>query len=126
VRARPAGGDRTGRSLPAHLTSGGKALLATLAPDDLDVSLAQHDDETAARLRRELPTIRRQGFAVNDQDTEAGLTAVGVAIPDGGGAVAGAISVSMPTVRYSRDRLRAWSVALSAAAAAIAADLDAA
>jgi IclR family acetate operon transcriptional repressor len=126
VRARPAGGDRTGRSLPAHLTSGGKALLATLAPDGLDVSLAQHDDETAARLRRELPTIRRQGFAVNDQDTEAGLTAVGVAIPDGGGAVAGAISVSMPTVRYSRDRLRAWSVALSAAAAAIAADLDAA
>jgi DNA-binding IclR family transcriptional regulator len=119
-------GDRTGRSLPAHLTSGGKALLATLAPDDLDVALGQHDDATAARLRRELPTIRRQGFAVNDQDTEAGLTAVGVAIPDGGGAVASAISVSMPTARYSRDRLPAWSVALSAAAAAIAADLDAA
>src|SRR3954468_18895889 len=35
-------GDRTGRSLPAHLTSGGKALLATLAPDDLDVALGQH------------------------------------------------------------------------------------
>jgi IclR family transcriptional regulator, acetate operon repressor len=118
-------GDRTGRSLPAHLTSGGKALLAALPPDDLDVALAQRDDETAARLRRELPTIRRQGFAVNDQDTEAGLTAVGVAIPDGRGAVAGAISVSMPTVRYSRDRLRAWSAALAAAAAAIAADLDA-
>ena len=49
-----------------------------------------------------------------------------VAIPDGGGAVASAISVSMPTARYSRDRLPAWSVALSAAAAAIAADLDAA
>jgi DNA-binding IclR family transcriptional regulator len=63
---------------------------------------------------------------VNDQDTEAGLTAVGVAIPDGGSAVASAISVSMPTARYSRDRLRAWSVALAAAAAAIAADLDAA
>jgi IclR family transcriptional regulator, acetate operon repressor len=119
-------GDRTGRSLPAHLTSGGKALLAALAPDDLEAALGQHDDETAARLRRELATIRRQGFAVNDQDTEAGLTAVGVAIPDGGGAVASAISVSMPTVRYSGDRLRAWSVALSAAAAAIAADLDAA
>ena len=119
-------GDRTGRSLPAHLTSGGKALLAALAPDDLDVALARHDDETAARLRRGQPTIRRQGLAVNDQDTQVGLTAVGVAIPDNAGAVASAVSVSMPTARYSRDRLRAWSAALAAAAAAIAADLDAA
>jgi DNA-binding IclR family transcriptional regulator len=35
-----------------------------------------------------------------------------------------AISLAMPSARYSRDRLPAWGSAVTAAAAAIAADLD--
>src|SRR4051794_17096800 len=73
-------GDRTGRTLPAHLVSGGKALLAALPPEGLDDVLRTLDVEDSYRLQRELRTVRRRGFAVNDQGTETGLTAVGAAV----------------------------------------------
>jgi DNA-binding IclR family transcriptional regulator len=116
-------GDRTGRTLPAHLSSGGKAALAGLPPAELDLVLGDLDEETVSRLQRELRTVRRRGFAVNDQATEAGLTAVGVAVPAGAGLPPAALSLAMPSVRYSRDRLPTWGTALAAAAAAIGADL---
>jgi DNA-binding IclR family transcriptional regulator len=83
-------------------------------------------EETAvARVVRELRTVRRRGFAVNDQETEAGLTAVGVAVPPAGGVTGAALSVAAPTARYSRDRLPVWAAALAETAGAIARDLDA-
>ncbi|MFD2357078.1 IclR family transcriptional regulator [Nonomuraea ferruginea] len=68
-------GDRTGRSLLAHLTSGGKAILALLPPAELAQLYA--DEAELARVRRDLAAVRRRGVAINDQRTETGLTAVG-------------------------------------------------
>lgn len=116
-------GDRTGRTLPAHLASGGRALLATLPEDVAAEVLATLDDPVATRLRRELRTVRRRGFAVNDQDTETGLTALGAAVPASGASPPAAISLAMPRARFSRDRLAAWGAAVVATAAAIGADL---
>jgi IclR family acetate operon transcriptional repressor len=116
-------GDRTGRTLPAHRSSGGKAVLATLDREQLATVLEPLDADTAARLERELRTVRRRGFAVNDQETETGLTAVGVAVPDPGGAVRAALSLAVPTARYSRDRLPEWGAVLLAAAAGVSRDL---
>ena len=116
-------GDRTGRTLPAHLSSGGKAVLATLGAGELAAVLEPLDEAAAARVERELRTVRRRGFAVNDQETEAGLTAVGVAVPPAGGFSGAALSLAAPTARYSRDRLPVWGAALAEAAGAIARDL---
>jgi IclR family transcriptional regulator, acetate operon repressor len=118
-------GDRTGRVLPAHLSSGGKAALARADDEQRAAVLGLLDDVTAARLERELRTVRRRGFAVNDQGTEAGLTAVGVAVPAAGGFSGAAISLAAPTARCSRDLLPVWGSALAGAADAIARDLDA-
>jgi DNA-binding IclR family transcriptional regulator len=115
-------GDRTGRALPAHLTSGGKAVLAALPAAERAEVVDGLDEESAARLERELRTVRRRGFAVNDQETETGVTAVGVAIPNAV-ELSAAVSVAMPSVRYSHDRLPAWRAALSAAASRIGTDL---
>ena len=117
-------GDRTGRTLPAHLSSGGKAVLATLDDAAVAAVLDALDGTAVAQVVRELRAIRRRGFAVNDQGTEAGLTAVGVAVPPAGGFTGAALSLAAPTVRYSRDRLPFWAAALSEAAGAIARDLD--
>jgi DNA-binding IclR family transcriptional regulator len=117
-------GDRTGRTLPVHHVSGGKALLAGLPRERLDDVLAGLDDEVVRHLQRELRTIRRRGFAVNDQETETGLTAVGAAVPVDAGTPPAAISLAMPSARYSRDRLPAWGAAVTTAAAAIAGDLS--
>jgi len=119
-------GDRTGRVLPAHLSSGGKAVLALGDDQQAAAVLGALDGAAAGRLERELPTIRRRGFAVNDQATETGLTAVGVAVPPAGGVSGAAISLAAPTARSSRDLLPVWGTALIRAAAAIARDLDAA
>ena len=119
-------GDRTGRTLPAYLSSGGKALLAAAPADVVTAALAGLDETTTARVRRELRTVRRRGFALNDQETETGLTAVGAAVPTGTDASPAAISLALPSARFSRDRLPVWGSAVTAAAAAIAADLAAA
>jgi IclR family transcriptional regulator, acetate operon repressor len=116
-------GDRTGRTLPAHLSSGGKAVLATLDDEQRAAVLGDLGAGATARLERELRTVRRRGFAVNDQETETGLTAVGVAVPDPGGVVRAALSLAVPTARYARDRLPGWGSVLLAAAAGVSRDL---
>jgi DNA-binding IclR family transcriptional regulator len=118
-------GDRTGRTLPAHLASGGKAMLARLPADERDSLLTDLDVATRARLSRELATVRRRGYALNDQATESGLTAVGVAVPDVPGGLRAGLSLAVPTARYRRDLLPIWTQALAAAAAVIGAELAA-
>ena len=119
-------GDRTGRTLPAHLSSGGKAVLATLDDERRTAVLESLDAAEAAALERELRVIRRRGYAVNDQATEPGLIAVGVAVPPAGGVTGAALSLAAPSARYSRDRSPVWAGALADAARAVARDLGAA
>ena len=119
-------GDRTGRVLPAHLSSGGQGGAGPAPTRSSEPpSSGRLDDAAAAKLARELRTVRRRGFAVNDQATEAGLTAVGAAVPAAGGFSGAAISLAAPTVRCSRELLPVWGAALSGAAQAIARDLGA-
>ena len=116
-------GDRTGRTLPAHRASGGKAILALLPAEERDAVLAGVGDVDVSRLTRELALVRRRGYALNDQATETGLTAVGVAVPDGLPGLHPALSLAVPTVRWSRDLLPGWTAALTEAAAAIGREL---
>jgi DNA-binding IclR family transcriptional regulator len=111
-------GDRAGRVLPAHLASGGKAMLATMTQ-----LYASREDVDLPRLRRELSAVRKRGFAINNQQTETGLTAVGIALRDPSGKSAAAISLSLPAARFDRERLPMWVDALSATAARIEQDL---
>lgn len=118
-------GDRTGRTLPAPLSSGGRAMLAALTPGELDAALRDLEEDAAQRLRDELRAVRRRGYALNDQLTETGLTAVGVALPRmTAGMPLASIAFAMPTARYTRASLAAWSADLAAAAADIGHDLS--
>ena len=120
-------GNREGRMLPAHLASGGRAVLAR-RPEEEVVTLYSSPDTCEVdidSLRRDLGRIRRQGFAVNNQDTESGLTAIGRAISGRPGAAFAAISISMPTVRYSRHRLVNWAQDLATCVERIERDLRA-
>jgi IclR family acetate operon transcriptional repressor len=112
-------GSRAGRSLPAHLTSGGKALLAALPAAELASRYAGHEEVDLSRLRRELALVRKRGFAINDQGTEAGLTAVAVAVHDGHGSPVGAVAIAMPSARFRRDLLPGWVSTLHGTASAI-------
>ncbi|HEX4248703.1 MAG TPA: IclR family transcriptional regulator [Pseudonocardia sp.] len=117
-------GDREGRMLPAHLASGGRALLAHRTDAEVDALYAGGDVDLEA-LRRGLRLIRKQGFAVNNQGTEAGVTAVGRAIFRAPGTAVGALSLAMPTARYKRARLPEWAGELARSATLIEHDLAA-
>ncbi|MFJ8931493.1 IclR family transcriptional regulator [Streptomyces sp. NPDC102364] len=115
-------GSRAGRTLPAHLTAGGKVLLSALPPENITAlyeSEAEDSEVDLPRLRRELALVRKRGFAINDQHTETGLTAVAVAIQDRGGHDVASVALAMPSVRFDRERLPGWVKALHAAAANI-------
>ncbi|HEY4464119.1 MAG TPA: IclR family transcriptional regulator [Streptosporangiaceae bacterium] len=101
-------GDRQGTILPAWRASGGKALLAELA-DEQVLDLLRRDaggpgaaitDTERAGLLAELRAIRRRGYAENLEGTEAGVSAVGMCLRQGGSALA-ALSIAVPTVRYT-------------------------
>jgi IclR family acetate operon transcriptional repressor len=123
-------GDREGMVFPAHLTSGGKLMLADLPDEQLDAFYAEEKwaDRPGERpdveaLRRELRTVRERGFAINAGRTETGLTAIGRALrPDGGRAEA-AVSVSLPTVRFTEEKLPHLVAALALTARDIEQDL---
>ncbi len=102
-------GSRVGAMLPAHRTSGGKCILAALPTETLDqlypagpTGAGEIPATATASLRRELTRIRKQGYAVNNGETERGVTALGLVVADSDGPLA-ALSVSLPTIRFSQD-----------------------
>lgn len=102
-----------GSRLPAHCTSMGKAMLANLDPNELKVRLKQIDlkpctpktlvDNSA--LKSELEKIRRQGYAINDEELEIGLRAVAAPIWDSSNHICGATNVTGSAAMISRARL---------------------
>jgi IclR family transcriptional regulator, acetate operon repressor len=116
-------GDRAGQRLPAHLTSGGKAILAGLP--DAELERFDHLDPPAlTRLRRDVGTARLAGYATNHQDTERGLSAIGVALASHAGSTRAAVCLAMPTVRYRRASLDSYVAALAQAARRLEDALD--
>jgi IclR family pca regulon transcriptional regulator len=103
-----------GTRFPAYATSMGRVLLAALPPDDLEERLARIDVRqltprtvsSAAALRKVLDQVRRQGYAVTDQELEQGLRSAAVPIRDASGAVVAALNVSVHASRASMHELR--------------------
>ena len=79
---------RLGRSLPAHCTSTGKALLAELSDEELFhlypeedlVQLTEHSIATRTELLKALAEVRDRGYARSHEEAEEGVTSVAVAL----------------------------------------------
>ena len=113
---------RTGMVMPAHLTSGGKAILATMTDDAIRELYAEGvrvSPNSKVRsiddLLSEIATVRRRGYAENLDESEPGISAAGVAIRRG--PVVAAISVSVPSIRYRHGRSRRLALLAQTAAA---------
>lgn len=107
---------RTGTLLPAHVTSGGKAMLAALSADRLRAlypnGLPGEQAPASGGLERlvsELATVRRRGYAVNLQESERGVHAIGACVSERTGTVVAAVAVATPSVRGTRSRLAEMS-----------------
>jgi IclR family transcriptional regulator, KDG regulon repressor len=102
-----------GHRLPAHCTSLGKVLLSGLdaaALDDRYPSGAQLSGMTGqsitspAVLRAQLAEVRASGLAYDDCESNEAVHCVAAPVHDHTGAVVAAMSISVPTLRWSEDR----------------------
>ncbi len=98
-------GDRTGRSLPARLTSGGRAMLGALPREELNALYGDLTPAELVGLRRQLANDERRGYAVNRGETEPGLMALGWRIDAPPAFGRAALCIALPTARGQRERL---------------------
>ncbi len=121
-----------GTRLPAYATSMGRVLLAHADPDWLTVYLARVELRRLTRwtvtdpagLRLVLDRVRRDDYALVDQELEMGLRSVAVPVRDAGGVVVAAMNVAAPADRGDAASVRADLLPrLWQAAAAVSADL---
>jgi IclR family acetate operon transcriptional repressor len=102
-----------GMRAPLYCTGTGKAILAFRPSERLESFLSaapfkrftQQTITTRAGLETELETIRKNGYALDNEEREDGVRCLAVPIFDRHRQVAGAISVSGPTSRMTRERV---------------------
>lgn len=101
-----------GEPRPLHATSIGKVYLATMSDDQVKEllrkappkALTEHSLVSQSAIKAELGTVRERGFAVNREESIAGVVAVAVPIRERGepdGTVIAGLSVAGPAERMS-------------------------
>ena len=116
--------DRVGVVRPAHCTALGKVILASLRPDQLERFLARVDMKPSTDksitdipvLLREVAEIRRTGIAIDDGEFNAEVRCVAVPVKDFTGQIVGALGISGPIWRLSKEALHARTKIVHAAA----------
>lgn len=101
-----------GGRYPLHCTASGKVVLAGLPKTEVDAILAELPlrqlTERTIRSRRALladvAEVRRQGYAVNDEEHVVGLVAIAAPVRDHTGSTVGALDIAVPTARITAQR----------------------
>lgn len=122
-----------GSALDLHCTGVGKMMLSSLPEGMLEQLVreqglprrTQNTIDNAARLRKELEKVRRQGYAVDDEEAEPGGRCVAAPVVDGQGAVVAAVSITGPTNRITPERIAEYAEMVRNAAAQASALLTA-
>ncbi|MFC5451372.1 IclR family transcriptional regulator [Paenibacillus aestuarii] len=107
---------RIGRRVPLHSSAVGKVLLAHMRQDKLEDLLRQYhfhvqtaqtiqDQDT---LLRELVQVREQGFAIDNQENEAGVRCGAVPIRDHSNQVIAAMSLSTMTSAIDDEQFQVY------------------
>jgi len=104
-----------GSRLPAFCTSIGRVLLAYLSESDLEAYLShlkfkRYTDQTVTsvdKLRQTLRTVRKNAFAIVDQELELGLLSIAVPIQNLNGKVEAALNMGMHAQRISVQEMQA-------------------
>jgi IclR family transcriptional regulator, acetate operon repressor len=99
-----------GLRLEPHATGGGKVLLSGLADEQLRAWLRHHALErytpntitAPAKLLEELARVRAEGHAIDREERLLGVACVAVGVRNHLGAIAAAMSVAAPAVRFKK------------------------
>ncbi len=101
---------RVGQRLALHVTALGKALLATLPPEEVDrrlrlaplEKLGPKSETDLARIKQQVNAVSKRGWASVEDEGGEGVAAIAIAGLIGAEPMA--ISIASPTVRFKRMR----------------------
>lgn len=104
----------TGSRLPAYCTSLGRVMLANLPPQELDAyftrvklrPMTEHTVVNQKRLREILAGVRRDGYALIDEELELGLRSIAVPVRGASGQVLAALNVGAQAARVSAEKMK--------------------
>jgi DNA-binding IclR family transcriptional regulator len=101
-----------GATAPLHAGCSAKALLAFLPDEEIEAVIARGLPAVAPgtitdpeRLRRELATIRRNGYAVSFEETDLGVAGISVPVRDHLDRVIASLSISGPITRMNQENI---------------------
>lgn len=102
-----------GKRRSLHSTAGGKAILASLTEEEVrdiweNCDIVQYTPNTITHLEQflvELRQIQTRGYALDDEENEAGLRCIAVGLTDRYGVTGASFSVSGPVSRITRERI---------------------
>lgn len=120
-----------GKRMDVHCTALGKALIAYLPEEQVEGlvrrrGLLRHNDNTIPslkRLKQELEQVRRQGYAIDDEEEEIRVRCLGAPILNANNQAVAAISITGTTDQVNADNREDLVAKVKAAAAAIAAEV---
>jgi len=104
---------RIGAIFPAHCTAVGKAQLAQLSPTDIErlypeqtlPTLTDKSIKTLGGLAAELKKIAEKGYAVENEEAEADVRGIAVAVRDFSKKTVAAIGIVAPASRLTDERM---------------------
>lgn len=115
---------------PAYCTANGRAILAFQSEDAVSAVIARgltrrapKTDTTPGNLRKVLADVRQRGYAIEDEESEAGMRAIAAPIRASGGRVVGSVGVAGPVQRLTKESLHKLAPDVIRTAEAISARL---
>jgi len=102
-----------GKRTPLHCTAVGKAIMAYLSEDEINLIIREKGLEkftentitTKKDLENEFKKIRKQGYAVDNMEHEEGVRCVAGSIRDHTGEVIASMSISGPAFRINENNI---------------------
>ena len=116
---------------PLHIGASPKLLLAHLREEKREQIIQQiertpYTSNTIIdrdHLRKVLSQIREQGYSIDDEEFEVGVSAIGAPVRDYAGNVIAGVTVTVPGTRYNRDKRDGLILLVVEAANRLSADL---
>lgn len=120
-----------GRRSPLYCTSVGKAILAFTDEKEVEDIWKNNNVQKLTPntiidfqlFKEELEKIREQGYAEDDEENELGVRCIGAPVFNFHGEVEGAISISGPTIRVTKDKVEKIAEAVKKYAGLISREL---
>ena len=108
---------RVGANVPLHCSAMGKIFLAYMGPQEQIETLMKLEYTrftpstivSAEAMQTEIKTVRKQGYAIDNEEHEAHIKCIAGPVWDETGRAAAAFSITGPAARMDRQRLREFA-----------------